>query len=138
MGRRIISGETINQNLDLIVGRAARVPGLADANNGLWGGTVGNKIYVWRSGIGVDAHGNLVYVAGPGLNVDTLAELLRRAGCVRAMELDINTWWVTFTSFAPGPDGKQLPTNLLASMVRKPDRYLPQGNRDFVEIDVRH
>lgn len=128
----------VRQNLDLIVDRAARVPGLADANNGLWGGTVGNKVYVWRSGIGVDAHGNLVYVAGPGLNVDTLAELLRRAGCVRAMELDINTWWVTFTSFAPGPDGKPLPTNLLASMVRKPDRYLQRGTRDFVEIDIRH
>ncbi len=75
---------------------------------------------------------------GPGLNVDTLAELLRRAGCVRAMELDINTWWVTFTSFAPGPDGKPLRANLLSSMVRNPDRYLQRSTRDFVEIDVRH
>ncbi len=41
----------VRQNLDLIVDGGARVPGLADANNGLWGGTVGNNIYVWRSGV---------------------------------------------------------------------------------------
>ncbi len=114
------------------------MPGLADANSGNWGGTVGNRVYVWRSGVGVDAHGNLVYVAGPGLNVDTLAELLRRAGSVRAMELDINTSWVTFTTYLPGANGGVNPTNLLASMVRSPDRYLTDSTRDFVEIDVRH
>ena len=122
----------------LIVDHGQLVPGLADANSGLWGGTVGNRIYVWRSGVGVDAHGSLIYVAGPGLNVDTLAELLRRAGCVRAMELDINTWWTSFTSFTPVAGGEPLPANLLRSMVRPPDRYLTVGTRDFVEIDVRH
>ena len=99
---------------------------------------VGNRVYVWRSGVGVDAHGNLVYVAGPGLNVETLAELLRRAGCVRAMELDINTWWDSFTSFTPDAHGGVRPTNLLSSMVRPADRYLIDGTRDFVEIDARH
>jgi len=129
---------SVRQNLALIVDRGVLVPGLANANSGLWGGTVGNRIYVWRSGAGVDAHGNLDYVAGPGLNVETLAELLRRAGCVRAMELDINTWWDSFTSFTPDAHGGVLPTNLLASMVRPADRYLTNGTRDFVEIDARH
>ena len=91
----------VRQNLTLIVDRGALVSGLVDASSGMWGGTVGNQIYVWRSGVGVDAHGNLIYAAGPGLNVETLAEILRRAGCVRAMELDINTWWVSFTVYAP-------------------------------------
>ncbi len=128
----------VRQNLDLIVDHGALVAGLANANSGLWGGTVGNQIYVWRSGIGVDAHGNLIYAAGPGLNVETLAELLRRAGSVRAMELDINTSWVTFTTFASATPGTVQPTNLLRSMVRPPDRYLVTGTRDFVEIDARH
>ena len=128
----------VRQNLDLIVDGSAVVPGLADANSGLWGGTVGNKIYVWRSGVGVTAHGDLVYVAGPGLNVETLAELLRRAGSVRAMELDINTWWASFTTFTSDAAGAVHPTNLLPTMVRSPSRYLQQGTRDFIEIDARH
>jgi hypothetical protein len=127
----------VRQNLDLIVDGGALVPGLANANSGLWGGTVGNKIYVWRSGIGVDARGDLIYVAGPGLNVETLAELLRRAGSVRAMELDINTWWISFTAFTSGAAGAPQPTNLLPTMVRAPARYLQRGTRDFVEIDAR-
>jgi hypothetical protein len=128
----------VRQNLDLLVDDGAVVAGLDNANNGVWGGTVGNKIYVWRSGVGVDAHGNLIYVAGPGLNVGTLAELLRRAGSVRAMELDINTWWITFTSFIPVAGASPRPTNLLPTMVRNPDRYLQSGTRDFVEIDAKH
>lgn len=128
----------VRQNLDLIVDHGALVPGLANANNGLWGGTVGNQVYVWRSGVGVDAHGNLIYVGGPGLNVETLAELLRRAGSVRAMELDINTWWISFTVYTPGANGGLQPANLLPSMVRSPSRYLTDGTRDFFEIDIRH
>jgi hypothetical protein len=128
----------VRQNLNLIVDHGALVPGLADANNGLWGGTVGNQIYVWRSGVGVDSHGNVIYVAGPGLNVETLAELLRRAGSVRAMELDINTWWISFTMFAPDAHGALQASNLLHSMVRSPSRYLSTGTRDFIEIDARH
>ena len=132
------SGVTaVRQNLDLIVDRSALVPGLANADSGLWGGTVGNQIYVWRSGVGIDARGDLIYVGGPGLNVETLAELLRRAGSVRAMELDINTWWISFTTFASGSGGAIQPANLLPSMVRSPNRYLQQGTRDFVEIDAR-
>jgi hypothetical protein len=128
----------VRQNLELIVDHGALVPGLANANNGLWGGTVGNQIYVWRSGVGVDAHGNLIYVGGPGLNVETLAELLRRAGSVRAMELDINTWWISFTVYTPDAHGGVQPANLLPSMVRSPNRYLTDGTRDFFEIDIRH
>jgi Phosphodiester glycosidase len=128
----------VRQNLNLIVDHGALVSGLADANSGLWGGTVGNQIDVWRSGVGVDAHGNLIYVAGPGLNVATLAELLRRAGSARAMELDINTWWISFTEFAPDGRGGLQPSNLLASMVRSPSRYLSDGTRDFIAIAARH
>jgi hypothetical protein len=129
---------SVRQNLNLIVDHGALVPGLDNANSGLWGGTVGNQIYVWRSGVGVDSHGNLIYVAGPGLNVGTLAELLRRAGSIRAMELDINTWWISFVVFRAGPHNTVQPANLLPSMVRSPSRYLTAGTRDFFEIDARY
>ena len=128
----------VRQNLGLIIDGGTVVPGLTDANSSLWGGTVGNKIYVWRSGVGVDAHGNLVYAAGPGLNVGTLAETMRRAGCVRAMELDINTWWTSFTEYTRDSRAGLQSSNLLTTMVRRPDRYLTDGTRDFIEIDARH
>ena len=128
----------VRQNLGLIVDGGALAPGLTDGNSALWGGTVGNKIYVWRSGVGVDARGNLVYAAGPGLNVETLAEILRRAGCVRAMELDINTWWVSFTAYTSDSHGALQPSNLLPSMIRSPSRYLSSSTRDFIEVDARH
>ena len=63
---------------------------------------MGNAIYVWRSGIGITADGALVYVGGPGLNITDLANLLVRAGAVRAMELDINTDWVNFSRLPTG------------------------------------
>ncbi len=129
---------SVRQNLRLLVDGGNLVPGLANANTQAWGGTVGNAIYVWRSGVGIDAHGNLIYVGGPGLNVASLAELLHRAGCVRAMELDINTWWVSFTGYAPDGHGGVQAANLLPSMVRAPNRYLVTGTRDFFEIDAKH
>ena len=54
------------------------------------------------------------------------------------MELDINTWWVSFTTFTPSATGAPQSTNLLQSMVRSPKRYLTDGTRDFVEITIRH
>jgi len=58
---------------------------------------------VWRSGIGVDRHGNLIYVAGEDQTVKSLATTLLHAGAVRAMELDINSYWVSFITYgAPG------------------------------------
>jgi len=128
---------SVRQNLDLIVDNGQLVPGLSDANNSQWGATLGNLIYTWRSGAGVDAHGNLIYVAGPGLNVDTLATVLRRAGAVRAMELDINPEWTTLMVYRPA--GTSLvATKLLSNMERPADRYLHAGTRDFIELDLRH
>ena len=46
-------------------------------------------------------NGALVYVGGPNLNITDLADLLVRAGAVRAMELDINTDWVNLATFDP-------------------------------------
>ena len=75
------------------------MPGLHANDTTQWGFTLGNAVYVWRSGLGVTADGALVYVGGPGLNITDLANLLVDAGAVRAMELDINTDWVNFSTY---------------------------------------
>jgi hypothetical protein len=91
----------VRQNLSLLVDNGKPVPGLNANDTTQWGNTLGNQVYVSRSGIGVTSNGALVYVGGPKLNITDLANLLVRAGAVRAMELDINADWVNFATFAP-------------------------------------
>jgi hypothetical protein len=92
---------SVRQNLDLLVDGGHPVPGLDATDTAKWGATLGGKDFVWRSGLGQTADGALVYVGGPDLNITDLANILARAGAVRAMELDINTDWVNFASYHP-------------------------------------
>ena len=75
--------EFARQNLPLIVQGGQPNPNLSDGPQ--WGVTVGNAIRVWRSGIGVDASGNLIYAGADDQTVGSLAQILIRAGAVRAM-----------------------------------------------------
>ncbi len=132
----------VRQNVNLLVDGGQPVPGLDANDTTKWGFTLGNQVYVWRSGIGETADGALVYVAGPDLNITDLAAVLVRAGAVRAMELDINTDWVDFATFAPatpmGPASGANGTDLLASMVGTPDRYFQSWwSRDFFTMSIR-
>jgi hypothetical protein len=121
------------QNLPLILEEGKLSPRLNDSSE--WGATVGNAIQVWRSGIGVDAHGNLIYAAANYQTVRSLAEILRHAGAVRAMELDINSYWISFNTYA-GP-GAQDPTKLLSETERPAERYLSPDDRDFFAVFSR-
>jgi hypothetical protein len=126
----------VRQNLDLIVDGGALVGGLDDNAGNRWGQTVGNRLFVWRSGIGIDASGRLLYAASSGLSVSSLARLLQRAGAVRAMELDINHSWVTFNAFHHGAGGIS-GAKLLAGMAKPASRYLAADARDFVAVVAR-
>ncbi len=121
------------QNLLLIVSGGQPNPNLSDGPE--WGATLGNAVRVWRSGIGVDARGNLIYAAADNQTVGSLAQILIRAGAVRAMELDINSYWVTFISYAQPFAGQ--PSSLLPNMTRGPDRYLSPDDRDFFAVYLR-
>jgi len=128
-GRSVVA---VRQNLDLLVDGGQVAPGLDSNTRHRWGATIGNRLYVWRSGVGQTATGALVYAAGDRLSAATLAELLRRAGSVRAMELDINAEWTSYVLY-PTP---AFPTerNLLPDMQRSPKRYDTTGSRDFVAV----
>jgi len=132
---------SVRQNLDLVVDNGVPVPGLNATDTTQWGATLGGRIYVWRSGLGVTANGALVYVGGPGLNITDLADLLARAGAVRAMELDINTDWVNFSTYQPATTtGAATPANgaeLLPGMTGTPGRYFQAWwARDFITMSA--
>ncbi|MBV9804304.1 MAG: phosphodiester glycosidase family protein, partial [Solirubrobacterales bacterium] len=119
--------------LPLIVNHGHVNPNLSDGPE--WGATLGNKIFVWRSGVGIDRHGNLIYAAADKQTVASLANILIHAGAVRAMELDINSYWPSFITYRFPGAGK--PANLLADMVRSPLRYLTPDDRDFFAVYLR-
>jgi hypothetical protein len=121
------------QNLPLIVSGGRPNPNLSDGPE--WGKTLGNSVRVWRSGVGVDAHGNLIYAAANYQTVGSLAQILIHAGAVRAMQLDINSYWVTFISYARS--GAAAPSSLLPAMTRGPERYLSPDDRDFLAVYLR-
>jgi hypothetical protein len=125
----------VRQNLELLVDNGQVNPAAREDDTTLFGATLGNKALVWRSGVGVDASGALIYAGGPALSVLTLAKTLQSAGAVRAMELDINTDWVSAYTYVPeDPGNTASPTvgvKLLDSMSRSGDRYFQPGERDF-------
>lgn len=127
------------QNLSLIVDNGQPVASVSTNDPALWGWTVGNKVLVWRSGVGETASGQLVYAAGPGLSVYTLARLLARAGAVRAMELDINSDWVAFDTYTPNPAaaGAVTGTKLLVDMVPSIWKFLTASSRDAIVLFAR-
>jgi hypothetical protein len=121
------------QNLPLIVEGGRDNPNLS--NGPEWGATLGNAIQVWRSGIGIDRRGNLIYAAANDQTVHSLADILRHAGAVRAMELDINSYWISFNSYAA--PGAHEPAKLLEATERPADRYLTPDDRDFFAVYLR-
>ncbi len=123
---------SFRQNLPLIVDRGQPNPLINDP--AAWGVVVGNSTYVWRSGIGITARGDLVYAAGDSLSAYTLAQSLQAAGALRAMQLDINSYWVTFNLYhwvGSSGAGYLAGEKLASAMIRPADRYLSADTRDF-------
>jgi hypothetical protein len=133
---------SVRQNLVPLVANGQVVGGLNADDTYEWGFTLNNKYFVSRSGVGITANGALVFVAGD-LDITDLANLLVRAGAVRAMELDINPAWVDFVAYSPAPGrpaSASNGTNLLTSMVSDgPARYFwSWWQRDFFTMSARY
>jgi hypothetical protein len=129
----------VRQNLSLLVDHS--VPVASATEPYAWGAVLGGGAYTWRSGVGATSAGDLVYVCGPDLDPANLARLLVAAGSIRAMELDINPEWVSFSTFihAGGKAGGELlgGNNLLADMYFSPSHYLQPFSRDFFAVFAR-
>ena len=130
----------VRQNLDLLVDAGQPTAQTADWQS--WGATIGGVEHTWRSGAGITAAGALVYATGPNLEPLQLAQLLVRAGAVRAMQLDVNPDWTVLATYNPAtPTGAASPangTNLVAGTVQGPWTFFePTWARDFFTMSAR-
>jgi len=129
----LVAGPNIafaRQSLPLIVNHGRLNPALNDSSQ--WGFTLGNAVRVWRTGAGIDRHGNVIYAAADFQTVGTLARILKRAGAVRAMQLDINPEWPTLITYTHhhGLD----PVRVVPNYQQPPTRYLVPDDRDFFAV----
>ncbi len=128
----------VRQNLSLLIDHGRIAPDIDASHLFDWGLTLGGAYYVFRSGVGITAQGDIVYVSGDALSVSDLAHILRRAGAVRAMELDINPAWVSYMTYAAhGHPAQPRPTSLLPDYQRPAYRYYTHTSRDFVAVHAR-
>jgi hypothetical protein len=129
----------VRQNLSLLVDNG-QVTAAANSGSGAqWGVTVNNAFFVPRSGVGITAKGDVIYAGGPDLSVLTLAKLLKQAGAVDAMELDINADWTSYMYYnVPGGENPTDPVPTKLWDFKQPaDRYYQPSSRDFVAVYVR-
>jgi len=125
----------VRENLSLLVDKSQVTVGPGDGSSAQWGFTIKNSYYIARSGVGMTAKGDIVYVSGGQMSVYTLAKLLQAAGCVYAMELDINPDWVSFMYY--NGDMTNPTPNKLWGFTQPANRYFEPSDRDFVSVYLR-
>jgi hypothetical protein len=125
---------SVRQNLRLMVDAGQVVPYIDDSST--WGRADHGSAAVWRSGVGVKADGDLVWVGGNELTAPSLARLLKDAGAVRAMQLDINLRWADFQYF-PNRDGNPDTSKLYEDFLQGPNKFFVNSTKDFMAVYVR-
>lgn len=125
----------VRQNLDPLLDHGTVNPTVDENNTLAWGFTLGAAKYVPRTGVGVTRSGAIVYAAGL-TNTRTLAEIMRRAGCVRAMELDINYEWAVFDYYTRA-GGALVPHKLTPDQQQPADHFFSTSSRDFFAVYAR-
>jgi len=131
----------VRQNLVLLINNGKLAPNISPTDTYQWGYALNQVVDTWRSGLGITADGALVYAYGP-MNALDLANVLKQAGAVRAMVLDMNPAWTVFSTFNPStPNGHATPANglsLLPNTDYGPSRFfMPTYARDFITLSVR-
>ena len=128
----------VRQNLKLLVDHG-KVSSSANSDvMSKWGATLTGGYYVWRSGIGITKDGRIVYVYGSALNAQDLGVLLRRAGAVEGMQMDINPAWMKFDYYqAKTSPSDPVPVPLLPNQQPSPYSYYTPSTRDFTAVYAR-
>ena len=133
------SGErvaAVRQNLTLLIDHGVAASNIFTCVLKCWGSTVGLRLDVARSALGITASGDLVWAAGEKLSVSALADALLAAGAVRAIELDINPWWIAGYLYVH--HGSLTPIGLVPGERGIAGAMLTHHNpRDYFTIDAR-
>ncbi len=128
--------KSVRQNLDLLVDNGQVDPTCSSGSTAKWGYTVGNQFFVPRTAIGVRKDGTLIFVNSPAVSVCSLGQLMKSAGVVRGMELDINPDWSIGYYFTH--DGGQVQSHMSRpTQLKGPDHYFSAQSRDFVAFYLR-
>ena len=127
---------SVLQNQHLLVDRGAPAPTLASCVQNCWGGTIKYLTVVARSGMGITADGQIVWAAGEQLSPSALASALITAGAVRAIELDINPFWVAGYLYTHHPSGP-VAVGVVPGMRGIAGVLLAPYSRDFFTVVAR-
>jgi len=117
------------QNGALLIDHGTVNPLTDDGTN--WGGSILNRAYTWRSGLGLTSSGSLIYAAGNALSALTLGETLKAAGAIMAMQTDIHPNTVRAFVYTRAPFGSLLISKLDPGMQGSGTEYLNGSGRDF-------
>jgi hypothetical protein len=128
-GERVLS---VRQNLQPLIMSGRPSPMIGDLAS--WGVTLGGVPEVARSAVGQDVRGDLLYAASMHALPTDLATALIGAGAVRAMELDINPYWVQLAS-TPHPGGPLVAG--IPNQERPGNQFVVGWTRDFVTVLAR-
>ncbi len=120
---------SVRQNLSLLLDHGRISPDI-DCIQQCWGFTLGGVPAVARSALGITAAGALIWAGGMKLTPLELAQTLRDAGAVRAVELDINPEWVAFDLYSH----QAIP--LIAGHQGIPGQFLAPYSRDFFTVEA--
>jgi hypothetical protein len=132
-GQRVVS---VRQNLTLLIDHGESAPTIGCLS--CWGATLNGVVDPARAALGVTADGRLIWAGGEHPTLAGLAQALRQADVVRAVELDINPEWVAAYLYrhagAPGP---VVPVPVMPGQQGVPGGFLTPWSRDFFTIVAR-
>lgn len=127
---------SVLQNERLLVDQGKVAANASNCVIECWGATINGVTSVARSGLGITATGQLVWAAGESLLPGELGAALVRAGAVRAVELDINPFWVAGYLYLHRSHGP-VPVPVVPGQVGIEGKLLTPNSRDFLTIVAR-
>lgn len=127
---------SVRQNLTLLIDHGSAASSL-DCRS-CWGATLGGVDNPARSALGITASGHLIWAGGEHVTVGQLADALRGANVVRAVELDINPEWVAGYLYRHrGAAARLQPVPVVPAQVGVSGFFLTPYSRDFFTIVAR-
>ena len=127
---------SVRQNLHLLVDSGVVASSCNTDSSPVWGYTVGNNAFVPRTALGVRADGTLIFINSPSVSVCSLGQLLKSAGVVRGMELDINYDW-SIGYYYTHQNGQVQSHVSRPTQSKGPNQYFTPQSRDFVAFYLR-